>query len=248
MVKLAKVLSYMPFGGNSDLWKLRYDVEDDRFLRIFGDIAKLIRRSEKACEDASKEDEPDYRDLLIDAECEYLEELIGASFLILQTKIRRVTKSALELRRTMLAAHQIDITTLPNDERIHNIYGPYKGTPDSQIKLIWEIGNYYKHRDEWCVNVWEEEQSDEKKGGFLRTQRQTRRCVEKVGIVFASTGNLRTAYEFFGIQPYSNCKLLAEHVQTWATKVHETAYASLELAIAARRQRPRRRTTPGSTR
>jgi hypothetical protein len=45
--------------------------------------------------------------------------------------------------------------------------------------------------------------------------------VQKIGIVQSSTGNLRTAFEFFGITPYSNCRLLAEEVQTWSKGVFE---------------------------
>lgn len=234
MVKLAKVLSYMPLGGNSDLWKLRYEAQDERFLRIFGDIAKLIRKSEKACEEVSEQDDPRYQDVIIDAECEYVEELIGASFIVLQTKIRRVTTSALELRKTMLRGHKIDLDKLLDAERIHNLCGHYKGTQASLVQLVWDVGNYYKHRDEWPIEVWEKETLGEK-NNFVKRGRQTRRSVERVGVVFASTGNLRTAYKFLGVDPLSKCELLAESVQHWADQVHQTALTQLKAGAKARR-------------
>ena len=162
MVKLAKVLSYMPLGGNSDLWKLRYEAQDERFLRIFGDVAKLIGKSEKACREVSGEDDPRYQDVIIDAESEYVEELIGASFIVLQTKIRRVTTAALELRKTMLKEHKIDLDQLSNAGRIHDQCGPYNGTQASLVQLVWDVGNYYKHRDEWPIEVWKKESPGEK--------------------------------------------------------------------------------------
>jgi hypothetical protein len=60
---------------------------------------------------------------------------------------------------------------------------------------LWDIGNYYKHRDEWSVEVWREKRRGEKDGP-LRQNRRTRRSVQRVGIVHNSTGNMRTAYEF----------------------------------------------------
>ena len=47
--------------------------------------------------------------------------------------------------------------------------------------------------------------------------------IEKLGIVQHSTGNMRRAYEFFGIKPYSKCEKLAEKVQAWAVKVYQRA-------------------------
>jgi hypothetical protein len=69
---------------NPTLWLLKHQVNDERFLQIFADFAKLIRRSEKTVKGASRRDNPDYADFVADTESEYLEEIIGASFLMLQ--------------------------------------------------------------------------------------------------------------------------------------------------------------------
>ena len=203
MVKLAKVLSYMPLGGNSDLWKLRYEAQDERFLRIFGDIAKLIRKSEKACEEVSEQDDPRYQDVIIDAECEYVEELIGASFIVLQTKIRRVTTSALELRKTMLRGHKIDLDKLLDAERIHNLCGHYKGTQASLVQLVWDVGNYYKHRDEWPIEVWEKETLGEK-NNFVKRGRQTRRSVGELALFLHRPATCERPINSWASTPFQN--------------------------------------------
>jgi hypothetical protein len=56
-----------------------------------------------------------------------------------------------------------------------------------------------------------------------RQSRGTRQTVEKVGITQFSTGNMRKAYEFFGVEPYSKCEKLAEKVQEWSEKIYRRA-------------------------
>ena len=223
-----------PFGAaNLKLRVLKYDVEDDRFLRIFGDIGRSIGRSEKACEKAAKQNNQDYEDAIVDAECDYLEELIGASFIVLQTKIRRVTSAALAFHKALKADHQVDIQELRSPDQIRELGGRYKRTQASLVQLIWDIGNYYKHRDRWAVEVWREKRASEKKDFRLDRDRKTRRSVQRVGIVHVSTCNMRKAYEFFDIDPYSQCEQLAEMVQEWADQVYKTAQLCLKAEVAA---------------
>jgi hypothetical protein len=235
MVLDEDILKPRPFGGgNPALWQLKYDVEDKRFLRIFGDLARLISRSEKACEKAAEQNNRDYQRFVAQAEGDYLEELIGASFIILQTKIRRVTSSALAFHKAMLDEHQIDIQELSCRDRIHELGGRYKRKRASLTQLIWDIGNYYKHRDEWPAEVWREKRAGEKDGP-LRQGRQTRRSVQRVGIIYASTGNMLKAYTFFDIDPYSECEQLADKVQEWANEAYKKAETRLKAEVAARR-------------
>ena len=96
-------------GGNSYLWGLKHEVEDDRYIRILDDIAKLIQISELACDKAMKSGPQEYADIVTDAECDYIEELIGAVFLILQVKIRRVVNAAIQLAAAMKSNPHIEI-------------------------------------------------------------------------------------------------------------------------------------------
>ena len=86
--------------------------------------------------------------------------------------------------------------------------------------LIWAVGNYYKHCDEWDREVWEDN-TGEHESNALRQSRNTRRIVEKVGIEHLSTANMRTAYDFFEIDWASDCTPLADKVQEWANAVYE---------------------------
>lgn len=43
---------------------LKHEVEDERFLQIFADFSKIIRRSAEACAHAAKSENPDYEDFV----------------------------------------------------------------------------------------------------------------------------------------------------------------------------------------
>jgi hypothetical protein len=220
------------------LWLLKHEVNDERFLQIFADFAGLIRRSERACEKAQAQGNPDYADFVVDSECDYLEEIIGASFVVLQAKIRRVQTAAAALAEFMQSQHGLTVKDLDRNS-VFATGGMYQQTGASLIDLVWTVGNYYKHRDEWEAEVWEDKAPGEQETNSLRQSRATRKKAQKVGVIQFSTGNMRTAYEFFGIDPYSNCRQLAVQVQDWAKAV--CAAAQLAVAAAHAAQPPRKR-------
>lgn len=178
---------------------LKYEVEDTKLSDLLDDLARSMRRSEAACEKAS-EGNPEIADAICDDEVTYIEELIGTALVALQTRIRRVREAT------------NDFNVRPME-----IGDEFAGTGRTLISLIWHVANYYKHRDEWSDEVWDDTPSKEK---AVEKSRHTRRIVQVTGIEKSSTGNLRTASEFFGIYPYSNCGQLAEKVQDWAEAVY----------------------------
>jgi hypothetical protein len=110
---------------------LKFAVDDDRLLEIFGVLARAVRTSAQRCGDAKD-------DGLIDDEVMYIEELLGTSFVLLQTKIRRVRELA---KSPLISPIDTDIFDLDTNN--------YKGTESSFISLVWAMANYYKHCDEW---------------------------------------------------------------------------------------------------
>ncbi len=199
---------------------LSLDVADDRFIRIVDDIASLIAAAEAACERAIQAGNDDYVDAVITTETDYLEDLIGTVFLMLQTKIRRVGESASDLstKLQVLAAQPAKVWADPAAVRAEG--GDYKGTGYSLPELVWAVGNYFKHRDEWPHGVWSPPTPTP---AALRQSIATRMKVQSVGVVESSTGNMRIALVFFGVNPYSRCGALARDVQSWADAVLQKA-------------------------
>lgn len=213
---------------NAALWRLNFAVDDELVLQIFSDFARLIRRSEKACDKAARVG-PDYAEAVGDSEADYLEEIIGASFLLLQAKIRRVCSATERLRKFAKSQYNINLGGL-DQKRIMSLEGPFKGNRSSLVEVVWAVGNYYKHRDEWSPDVWRNKKVNEKEENWLRQARATRREVEGIGIVQFSTGNMRTAYEYFGVDPYSKCERLAQKVHAWSRRVYKEALRQVKNA------------------
>lgn len=236
-----EILRPLPWGrGNPELWQLKYEVNDDRFQQMFDDYARMIRRSEKACDEAARQGNEEYLDFVGESEGEYLEEVIGASFLVLQAKIRRVTGAAIRLRKGVQTRHGVDIPEFASAASVRALGGRFKGKRASLVELLWDVGNYHKHRDEWPWEVWRNTRPGQRDDNKLA--RATRRSVQRVGIVQFSTGNMRTAYEFFGVDPYSSCAKLAQSVQNWAELVYKTAESRLAVFVSTQPLSPTRPT------
>jgi hypothetical protein len=136
---LNPLLTQLPFGSDSnpDLWSFKYEVDDERFLQIIRDLSCLIKRSEVACKNAARIGNDDYANAVADTEADYIEELIGASFLVLQTKIRRVTNTA-ERLRSYLLENKINVPELQRADAI-KIGGRYKRKRASLVELVWDV-------------------------------------------------------------------------------------------------------------
>jgi hypothetical protein len=221
---------------------LRNSVANDILTRLMDDIARSIRGSEQVCDAAEMRADQDYAAHICDEEIEYIEDLIGASFIVLQTKIRRVASRAVALNKA-LKRFDLHIPGFSKQSEVRSYGENFRNTGATLIELIWDCGNYFKHQDEWPPEVWDDD--DPQSNGAMKT----RKSVARVGIERSSTGNMRKAYEFFGVEP-SSCARLAEKVQEWADHVLNYARVGLPLdpeeldrARARRYARPRRRTT-----
>jgi hypothetical protein len=81
---------------------LQYRVEDDVSSRVMAVMAKAIERSQKICDEASRRGDEDYAEIICGGEIDYIEELLGISF-VLRARQRRHSRAAV-LRLSSVAA------------------------------------------------------------------------------------------------------------------------------------------------
>ena len=86
-----------------------------------------------------------------------------------------------------------------------------------------DIGNYFKHRDEWSNEVWQDIKTHNKS---VKRSRATRIAAQKLGVTRRSTCNMRSAIEKLGISKYSEIIKLADAVDDWAAAIHDEATAT----------------------
>jgi len=216
--------------GNVDICTrlLECDVKDDTVTRVMDDIAQSIRHLERRFEEASKKSDQDDQ-WFWDGENDYLEKLIGVSFIVLQSKIRRVASSAASFDKRLKKFFDLSIAGFETQSAVRALGDTYKGTGSTLVQQIWDTANYFKHRDEWPSEVWEEDNDRKGEANQIMNSRNTRKSVARIGIEKSSTGNMRTAYEFMGAVPYSNCECLVERVQEWADLVYAHSKAGLPV-------------------
>jgi hypothetical protein len=192
-------------------------VEDDTVARVVDDIHRLIRIEEFLTREMIRYNQ-DKADDVLSGGGNYIEDLIGASLVLLQAKISRVVSCALAVRQAA-TEFELDLPEFDGQVKILALGGTYQDTGSSVVELVWHLGNYYKHRDQWSRDTWEQ------------PERKTEKTIEgiaKVGI--GQHGDLRTAFEFFGLDTHiPDCVPLAKEVQEWAERVYGYARAQLPV-------------------
>jgi hypothetical protein len=118
---------------------LRYAVKDDTLTRLMDNIARSIHHSEQICDEAAKQDDQFYVDDICDEECSYIEDLLRASFIVIQTKISRVSSRVSSLNE-QLRGFDLNIPEFDTQPAVLTLGGNYKDTGSTLVQLIWDIG------------------------------------------------------------------------------------------------------------
>ena len=205
--------------------RLEYEANDELFGRVLSDIGRLIAKSEEECKKASQHDDEELAEIVYDAEAEYIEELIGSAFLLMQTKIRRVTETVKKLEAALTAGGGANTPDFTDDGTIKALGRDFKHSGKSLVAIVWAFGNYYKHRDEWPSKVWSIVSTNACKHSV-----RTRETVQLAGVVQYGTGNMRAGFDFLDVNPYSDCIKLGEHVQKWVDTVYQVAKQAVQAA------------------
>jgi len=208
---------------------------DQIATRLIREYEGVISKSKRICRDAEISQNDDYLEFVTTEEGEFLEDVIGSIFIILQTKIRRVAALAKDLGECIKDQKGVDIPFLLKDKDIKLIGKPYANTDMTFCYCVWEAANYYKHRDEWSDETWySDDELFEKYGSMknvpynVKKSRITRQNVEKLGVRNYSTGNMRNMYKAMGVSDYEDCKILIDEITIWSKEVYVTVRGELE--------------------
>jgi hypothetical protein len=195
---------------NHHLRILEFDVEDDNIRSVLNSLISLIRLSEDKCDKATLSARPggvhdDYAEHVYEQEGANIEELIGAVLLMLQARIRRVKRSSKK-------------AGIKDDLVLKDSANKHESHAFSLVEIVWDLANYYKHRDDWNSAVWDDE------GKTSKLSVETRKSVERVGVERGGTANLRTALERLSTSHYSqSAQSLNEGIQSWAKRMLQMA-------------------------
>jgi hypothetical protein len=166
----------------------------DTHERVLDTIGVGIRKANERADKASDEDG------IVDDECEFVENLLGAAYVVCQAQITAVVQAALKVPDHGLGqAH--DVRAL----------GPRFNADHSQIEVLWALANYFKHRDEWPTD-WK---------NMNGLSKRTATVIEAAGLCCGSSGNLRTGAEALGNSDYNNVTAFYGAISQWSTAVRD---------------------------
>jgi hypothetical protein len=189
------VFKYRPRSALSvKLRLLELAVESDVHASVLDELGRAIKKCDQRIA-ASPSD-----DCAVDMNCELIEALLGTAYVVCQVKITAVTETATELIGR--ADHEI------------RAMGPSFNTELSKVEVLWALGNYFKHRDEWELSEWAAPT------GFRKF---TIPALRAAGLEASSTGNLRTGAEVLGNRVYSQTAVFQQIVDDWAAEVASAA-------------------------
>ena len=149
-----------------------------------------------------------YSDGVGDGDNELRENLIGVCFVVLQVRITSAIRAFKLFQKCVRDSSQCKPD---KDCAIRGLNGCFKGTGLSFVQLVWDLGNYYKHRDEWS---WKATSGQEA---------ATRQRIAKIGIKQRGFYDFQEALNFLDCERPEQIKILFKRIEDWESKLLEKA-------------------------
>jgi hypothetical protein len=175
--------------------------EADGYESVLVTLGEGIRKSVRLINRAPE------NDLLVDAETDFIENMLGTVYVVCQNAINAVVQASLE---DVPDKELFGSGTRKNVESKVRALGPRFNRKFSKIEVLRQLGNYFKHRDEWHPISW--------KGASSWTLKAIKAAGLRPG---SSGGNLRRAAEALGNSDYSDVTLFVEIIRAWSEDVRK---------------------------
>jgi hypothetical protein len=172
---------------------LDYAIAADSYESVLSALGSGIRGAEQRINSGGEE--------VADDEVEIIENLLGVAYVTCQPQITAIVQAVLRLPGHGLSARAL------------RALGPRFDSNHSKIEVLWELANYFKHRDEWSRETWTKPPT--------KLTEHTVRAITAVGLECGSTGNLRTGAKALGNAAYSDVMVFQESIRAWAAEVRE---------------------------
>jgi len=194
------------------LESLRLAASDKNYHDVLGALAAGIAEGARRLDDLSADDE--WFDLVVDDECDIVEELLGASFVVCQTKVTAVSAAAMRLHAIATSEGNSGIPEFKSKKSVRSFGNIHVDSKLPEVELVWALANYFKHRDEWQGLDWTK---------LPKPSRATADVLSSIGLSSGSTGNLRTGCRALGNESYVNWLCFTDTVDSWAMAVLKCA-------------------------
>ena len=182
-------------------------IGDETYATVLGTLGAAVRKV-SARIDAAGDPDAD-----ADYEIELIENMLGVAYVVCQVQITAIVQAALGVRKAAdpsfadlsFKAYQIEAGNLRR-------LGPVFKATYSKLEVLWQLGNYFKHRDEGSNAAWADPQHHEK---------WTVPVIVAAGLASGSTGNVRTGAEALGNKSFTNMAVFEQIIRDWSEDVRK---------------------------
>ena len=187
--------------------------EEDTYPNILRTLGRAVQDAGRRIASAESGGNAGAIEIVTDIETQAVELLLGTAYVLCQAWITAVTQAALNVRRRA-SNDGLNFRVFDKDHEVRALGEPFKNTTYSNITVLWELGNYFKHRDEWTRDIWTnptgraEHTIDAIRAAGLRPD--------------AFHGNLRIGAEALGNTEYSDMGVFETIIQGWHRKVYDS--------------------------
>lgn len=191
-------------------------------------LEKMRDRNPEACE------------LLVDDECDQVEDMLGIAFVACQSFINRIRTHFVWVNRACEEDFGKQLSHIATGDALGAVLKCGGKIPQNKslslVEAIHAVGNFWKHSDEWptCeakrgkrrIQIWDLSQMN-------RQQKATAEVVMALGLQPRSTGNLRHAAEAVGVSEFEDLSPMRRALSLWALDVYVLASAQLQSVVSS---------------
>ncbi len=183
--------------------------EADAYEDVLVILSAGIRKSAQRIDRAPQDD-----DAFVMDETQIIENMLGTAYVVCQNEITAVVQAA--LRFDAAAKSSIFLGSRPAErESSVRALGPKFEGKFSKVEVLWHLGNYFKHRDEWDPATWH------------GANEFTLGAIKAAGLEPGCSGNLRQGAKALGNTEYSDMDVFQEAIRSWGAEVRKHILASL---------------------
>lgn len=179
---------------------------EDVLIALSAGVRKVAQRIDRAPEDD---------DLYIAEETQVIENMLGTAYVVCQSEITAVVQAALKVADDAPTVPIFHGAKPAERESSVRSLGPQFGVGLSKVEVLWHLGNYFKHRDEWDPVTWD--------GG----NRFTLDAIKAAGLEPLNSGNLRNGAEALGNTGYADMSAFQQTIRAWSEDVCKYILAKL---------------------
>ena len=188
---------------------LDHALDDETYASVLHTLGAGVRSAAARITEAEDTGNAGTAEFVTDIETETVENLLGAAYVVCQAQITAVAQVGLRIRGQAL---KDGLTFSAFGGNAHDVraLGEAFDSGRSKIEVLWALGNYFKHREEWSLSTW---------SNPTGVAQHTIPVITAAGLTPGSTGNLRTGAKALGNADYSDMTVFETIIRAWSNGV-----------------------------